>query len=88
MFTDIAVFFYKYIFVDKHRDNFNRADNELLPLYILHPSLVIKNTANLRELVENLARDVIFVRRLTNTGSHRALQKTLQCKLCISILEI
>ena len=25
-----------YIFVDKHRDNFNRADNEMLPLYILY----------------------------------------------------
>ena len=41
---------------------------------ILNLSLIIKNAADLRELVEDLACDVIFVCGLTN----RALQKTLQ----------
>ena len=41
---------------------------------ILNLSLIIKNAADLWELVEDLACDVIFVRCLTN----RAFQKTLQ----------
>lgn len=48
-------------------------------LYTVFVSLVIKNTSDLRELIENLARDVIFVSCLASTLW--ALQKTLQLEL-------
>lgn len=43
-------------------------------VYTVFVSLVIKNTSDLRELIENLARDVIFVSCLASTLW--ALQKT------------
>ena len=52
MFTVIAIF--RDTLVDKHRDKFSSNN-------INFSLLVVENASDLRKLVENLARNVIFV---------------------------
>ena len=75
MFTVIAIF--RDTLVDKHRDKFSSNNISLL---------VVEDASDLRKLVENLARNVIFVGCWSSAGADRALKNALQNQSYTSML--
>ena len=75
MFTVIAIF--RDTLVDKHRDKFSSNNISLL---------VVEDASDLRKLVENLARNVIFVGCGSSARANRALENTLQSESYTTML--